>query len=93
MLALLDMLENGYWSTQVDPLKEYEIGGETFQKFWFLVDGIYPPRSWFVKTILEPGTESESIFAKWQEGSQKDVERAFGVWQSKYRLLTCKIEL
>jgi hypothetical protein len=90
---LLEMLENGYWSTQVDPLEEFVIGNKQFSKLWFLVDGIYPPLSRFMKTISDPSMNAESRFAEWQEGSQKDVERAFGVWQSKFHILTQKIEL
>ena len=90
---LHEVLENGVWSTTIDPAEEFEIGGERFRKLWILVDGIYPPIARFVKTISEPGTEDESTFAQWQEGARKDVERAFGVMQSKFRGVTRKIEL
>jgi hypothetical protein len=32
----------------------FEIGGQLFDKLWFLTDGLYPELSRFVKTISEP---------------------------------------
>ena len=71
---------------------EFTIGDCEFNKLFYLVDGIYPPLSRFVKTISIPINKKETKFAGWQEAARKDVERAFGVLQSKWRLLSSPIE-
>jgi hypothetical protein len=90
---LLKAMENGHFSMFVDPTEEFIIGGQSFDKFWFLVDGIYPEISRFVKTISAPNSKEEEHFIKWQEGVRKDIERAFGIIQSKFRWLVRPIEL
>jgi hypothetical protein len=54
-----------------------------------MVDGIYPMYSQFVRTVHEPVTDEETLFAKWQEDARKDVERAFGNLQAKFQV-TCR---
>ena len=66
---------------------DFEIGGEKITKLFFLVDGIYPQLSRFVKTISIPLTHVETIFAKWQELACKKVERGFGVITKKLKFL------
>ena len=44
--------------------------------------GTYPEWAAFMKTIPLPQLEKHKLFAKFQEGVRKDVERAFGVLQS-----------
>jgi hypothetical protein len=39
-------LKNGTWSTKVDPFEPFYIGDELFDKLFFLVDGIYPPKDY-----------------------------------------------
>jgi hypothetical protein len=51
------------------------IGGETFHELWFLVDGIYPSLSRFVKPLTVPIDDNEAIFSMWQESKRKDIER------------------
>ena len=46
----------------------------------------------FVKTIQEPVNRNSSNNAKWQEASQKDVERGFGVLQRKFHILVKRLE-
>ena len=71
---------------------EYTIGGTEFQGAFFLADGIYPPYAYLMKTISNPATAKEKLFAKCQEGCRKDVERAFGRLLSKWHILAvaCK---
>ena len=88
---LLTSFLDGTFSDGVD--FEFEIGGETFQQLWIMVDGIYPELSRFVKTIRCPLTPSEHRYAKWQESARKDVERGFGVLKRKFAILTKLIEL
>lgn len=70
----------------------YNIGETQFNKLFYLVDGIYPLLSRFVKTISVPINKAETNFSGWQESSRKDVERAFGVLQAKWRLLSSPVE-
>ena len=46
-----------------------------------------------VKTIEEPFDCKILAFAKWQEATRKDIERAFGVLQRKFHVLVRKIEM
>lgn len=45
-----------------------------------------------MKTISEPLTKPHKYFAKWQEASRKDVERAFAVLQRKFQFLVKAVE-
>ena len=40
-----------------------------------------------MKTIPLPQLEKHKLFAKFQEGARKDVERAFGVLQSWFTIV------
>ncbi len=66
---------------------EYEIAGTLFSSLYFLVDGIYPPLSRFVRPINVPIGDEECLFTAWQESGRKDVERFFGVLKKKFHLL------
>ena len=46
-----------------------------------------------MKTISIPIMKKEKTFAEWQEATQKDVECAFGVLQSKWLLLASPVEM
>lgn len=63
-----------------------------FNKLWFLVDDIYPKLSRFVKTLPVAVGRMWKRYASWQEAARKDVERAFGVLQSKFRIVRNPIE-
>jgi hypothetical protein len=52
-----------------------------------LVDGIYPEYSRFVKGLRQPTLPPEELFTSWQEKARKDIERAFGVLQSKFQVM------
>jgi hypothetical protein len=43
---------------------------------YYLADGIYLPCATFVKTIQHPQSNKISHFARMQESTRKDVERA-----------------
>jgi len=58
---------------------EFEIAGETFFCLYFLVVGMHPPLSHFVRPINVPIGDDECLFTVWQESCQKDVECFFGV--------------
>jgi hypothetical protein len=71
----------------------FTIDGKQFDRLWVTVDSIYPKLSRFVKTLSQPVDREQANYAKWQEKTRKDVERGFGVLQSKFRILTQKVEL
>ena len=66
----------------------FEVNGRHYNKGYYLADGIYPRWSTFVKTIsnVVPGGK-KSHFAKVLETCRKDVERAFGVLQSRFAVV------
>jgi Plant transposon protein len=70
----------------------YNLAGQQFTQLWVFVDGIYPELSRFVKTISVPITKAKKLFALWQESSRKAVERAFGILQRKFQILTRPVE-
>lgn len=54
---------------------------------YFLVDGIYFPWPIFAKPIHDPMDTGEQIYTKKQEARRKDIERCFGVLQSRFQIL------
>jgi hypothetical protein len=54
---------------------------------YYLTDGIYSLWVTFVKTIPEPRGNKKKYFVKTQEACRKDVERAFGVLQSRFAII------
>ena len=54
---------------------------------YYLTYGIYPQWEIFVKTIQSPLGNKRKYFAKAQEEIRKDVERAFGVLQSRFAIV------
>ena len=71
----------------------FSIGDEVFNKTYLLVDGIYPRYSRFVKSVVEPITAKEKAFTQFQESARKDIERAFGVLQCKFKCVVHPIYL
>ena len=64
-----------------------------FNNTYFLVDGIYPAYTRFVKAILHPSEEDERRYTKWQESARKDIERAFGVMQCRFKSIASPIHI
>lgn len=87
---LLKSFLDGSFNKDVD--FGFKINNQPFDKVWLMVDGIYPNLSRFVKTLQEPGNLKAKKYSSWQEASRKDVERAFGVIQRKFAVLTRPIE-
>ena len=69
------------------PEINYTLNGNNYNLGYYLADGIYPERATFVKTIPRPQSEKRKLFSKYQEGQRKDVERVFGVLQSRFAIV------
>ena len=71
----------------------FEVNGTRYYTPYYLEDGIYPQWAGFVKTISNPVRAKDQQFSKRQEDVRKDVERAFGVLQARFRILDtpCKL--
>jgi hypothetical protein len=75
------------------PQVQFTVNGSTYNRAYYLADGIYPPWAIFQQTIREPQGHKRRMYAKMQEGVRKDIERAFGVLQQRFRFLAlpCKL--
>uniref|UniRef100_A0A0D3E5J1 No apical meristem-associated C-terminal domain-containing protein n=1 Tax=Brassica oleracea var. oleracea TaxID=109376 RepID=A0A0D3E5J1_BRAOL len=69
------------------PRVKYVVNGHTYKLVYYLTDGIYPKWSTFIQSITLPQTPEQELFAKIQEATRKDVERAFGVLQSRFAIV------
>ena len=69
------------------PEVNYTINGTNYTIGYYLTNGIYPEWATFVKTISRPQGDKRKLFAKYQEGQRKDVERAFGVLQARFAII------
>ncbi|KAF8379490.1 hypothetical protein HHK36_028925 [Tetracentron sinense] len=69
------------------PPINYSINGHDYTMGYYLVDGIYPPWSTFIKTIPCPRENKDKHFAAAQESARKDVERAFRVLQARFAIV------
>ncbi|XP_016200014.2 uncharacterized protein LOC107641019 [Arachis ipaensis] len=69
------------------PEVNYTINGNNYTMGYYLVDDIYPEWATFVKLISKPQGEKCKLFAQYQEGQRKDVERAFRVLQACFAII------
>nr|GEV20401.1 hypothetical protein [Tanacetum cinerariifolium] len=70
----------------IAPVVPFEVNGVTFEKVYYLADGIYPQWTAFVKSFTVARDEN-AIFKRRQESARKDVERAFGVLQGRWHII------
>ncbi|GJU23546.1 ALP1-like protein isoform X1, partial [Tanacetum coccineum] len=63
------------------------VNGQPFDRGYYLADGIYPQWSTFVKSFTVARDEKNAVFKRRQESARKDVERAFGVLQGRWRII------
>jgi hypothetical protein len=75
------------------PQVNYRINNHEYSMGYYLADGIYPSWATLVKTIPEPRGNKRIYYAKAQEAARKDVERAFGVLQSRFAIIRCPTRL
>jgi hypothetical protein len=70
------------------PHVSYNVNGTEYKHHYWLADGIYPEYRCFVKTFSSPLGEKQCLFARVQEAVRKDVERAFGVLQARFAIIS-----
>ncbi|KAH7524947.1 hypothetical protein FEM48_Zijuj06G0173200 [Ziziphus jujuba var. spinosa] len=61
--------------------------GHRYNMGYYLSDGIYPQYATLIQTVSEPSSIREKLFARYQGAVRKDVERAFGVLQSRWNIV------
>ncbi|CAL2276573.1 unnamed protein product [Prunus armeniaca] len=69
------------------PKITYEVNNTVYQTGYYLADGIYPRWTTFMKSLSHPRTQKQKLFAKYQEGYRKDVERCFGILQARWAII------
>ncbi|GKD05286.1 reverse transcriptase domain-containing protein [Tanacetum coccineum] len=65
------------------PEAPFGVNGRTYNKDYYLADGIYPTWSLFVKTFTIARVEKTLQFKRVQESARKDIEQTFGVLQGR----------
>ena len=69
------------------PRVNFFVNQRPYNMTYYLADGIYPSYPTFVKSIRLPQSEPDKLFAKQQESCRKDIERAFGVLQARFKII------
>ncbi|XP_024630897.1 uncharacterized protein [Medicago truncatula] len=69
------------------PEVHFSVNRTEYNMGYYLSDGIYPEWATFVKSIPMPQGDKRKLFAQHQEGARKDIERAFGVLQSRFAII------
>nr|GEZ17777.1 ribosomal protein [Tanacetum cinerariifolium] len=93
-IAKARLMANYFGPSLKYPIVPYEVNGVTFEKGYYLADGIYAWWSTFVRSFTVARDEKNAVFKRRQESARKNVERAFGVLQIVTQLvrangLTC----
>ena len=88
--SLLESMLNGKHK-EID--HEFTLDGNTFDKLYYLVDGIYPSLTRFLGPETDPSTKLDGSFKADQEAARKDVERGYGVLKQKFLSLLHPINL
>jgi hypothetical protein len=71
----------GESSTRVN----FTVNGNPYEYAYWLGDGIYPE---YACMVPRPITRIQKMFASAQEAKRKDIERAFGMLQARFHILT-----
>nr|XP_023895246.1 uncharacterized protein LOC112007173 [Quercus suber] len=66
----------------------YSINGNDYSMGYYLGNGIYPSWATFIRTIPAPQDRKRQHFASAQEVARKDVERALGVLQARFAIMS-----
>ncbi|GJS10662.1 ALP1-like protein isoform X1 [Tanacetum coccineum] len=65
------------------PEAPFQVNEKTYEKGYYLADGIYPQWVMFVKAFTISRDLKTQKFKRVQESARKDIERAFGVLQDQ----------
>ncbi|XP_071728125.1 uncharacterized protein [Rutidosis leptorrhynchoides] len=65
----------------------FTVNGCTFNKGYYLADGIDPEWTTLVKSFRNPIDTKQSKFSKYQASARKDIERALGVLQGRWTIV------
>ncbi|KAM2238258.1 hypothetical protein COP2_013681 [Malus domestica] len=57
---------------------QYKVNGNRYELGYYLIDGIYPSWSTFIKSFSHPDSAKKKLFSQRQKSYRKDVERTFG---------------
>jgi hypothetical protein len=71
----------------IAPEVNYTITGHDYKMGYYLGNGIYPSWATLIKSISLPMGNKRKYFATAQEAAKKDVERFFGVFQSRFAII------
>ncbi|XP_073067190.1 uncharacterized protein [Primulina eburnea] len=80
--------QRGFPANGVALPANYIIQGKEYNMGYYLADDIYPKWATLVQTFHNPQGPKKKYFAARQESCRKDVERAFGLLQSKWAIIT-----
>nr|GEX93365.1 hypothetical protein [Tanacetum cinerariifolium] len=80
-LLFEDLLED------LAPAVPYVVNEVEYRNGYYLADGIYPKWASFVKSFTVATDPKHTYFKQRQESARKDVKRAFGVLQGRWRLI------
>jgi hypothetical protein len=69
------------------PRVQFSVNGNQYNTRYYVADGIYLEWAAFVKSINSPQLEKHKVYARKQEATRKDVERTFGVLQSRFNIV------
>nr|GEX55767.1 protein ALP1-like isoform X1 [Tanacetum cinerariifolium] len=71
----------------IAPVAPFECNEVTFEKGYYLADGIYPQWSSFVKSFMVANSENNALFKHKQKTARKDIERAFGILKGRWHII------
>uniref|UniRef100_A0A0D3A4M9 DDE Tnp4 domain-containing protein n=1 Tax=Brassica oleracea var. oleracea TaxID=109376 RepID=A0A0D3A4M9_BRAOL len=69
------------------PKVKFKVNNHTYRVAYYLTGRIYPNWATFIQSIPLPQGPKAEKFAEKQESARKDVERAFGVLQSRFAIV------
>ncbi|XP_062011645.1 uncharacterized protein LOC133728261 [Rosa rugosa] len=69
------------------PQIQFQVNNRIHNLRYYLADGIYLQWATFVKSIPRPTRPKNLKFSEAQEGYRKDVERCFGILQSRFSIV------
>lgn len=70
------------------PNVEYKVNSHEYKMDSYVTDGIYAACANLIKTISLPQGEKNKNYAKLHKAFREDVERAFGVFQFRFAILS-----